>query len=262
MYNEEVYLGLVFFVFGALLGSFGNVVIYRLPKGLSVVRPRSHCQSCLKQVAWYDNIPIVSWLILGGKCRHCKVRFSFRYPFVEFLTASLFCAAFLQYGLSWTLLEYLVFIFGLVVCTFIDFDHMILPDEFTISGVALGLVGAWLNPERSFLESLIGVLVGGGFLWLIAFLYFQLTKNEGMGGGDIKLLAWIGAILGWKAVPFVIMVSALTGSAVGISIALRTKGGLKTAIPFGPYLALAALVFVLGGQTLALGYFNFFLPGF
>jgi leader peptidase (prepilin peptidase)/N-methyltransferase len=262
LFNEEMLLAFFFFLLGAILGSFGNVVIYRLPKNQSVVKPRSHCQSCHTIVAWYDNIPIVSWILLGGKCRSCKASFSIRYPFVEFLTASLFCAAFLQYGLSWTLLEYLIFIFGLVICTFIDFDHMILPDEFTLSGVVLGLAGAWLNPDRSLLESFIGVLLGGGFLWLIAFLYFLFTKNEGMGGGDIKLLAWIGAILGWKAIPFVIMVSALTGSAIGIFIALKTKGGLKTAIPFGPYLALAALVYVLGGQTLALSYFSFFLPGF
>lgn len=126
----------------------------------------------------------------------------------------------------------------------------------------MGIIGSFLNPERSFTESLIGVVIGGGFLWLIATLYFLATKKEGMGGGDVKLLAWIGAILGWKAIPFVIMLSSITGSVVGIAIALRSQGGLKTAIPFGPYLALGALFYILGGQTLALNYFSFFLPGF
>ena len=176
--------------------------------------------------------------------------------------AVLFCTSYLHYGLSGTTLEYIIFIFGLVVCSFIDFDHMILPDEFTLSGIVLGLLGAWLNPDRLFMEGLVGVLIGGGFLWLIAFLYFLMTKNEGMGGGDIKLLAWIGAVLGWKAVPFVILVSAVVGTFVGLAIAVKNKGGLKTAIPFGPYLALAALAYMFGGQTLALDYFSFFLPGF
>ncbi len=262
MFDIEAISGFFFFIIGAIFGSFGNVVIYRMPQGMSVVTPRSRCQSCKKLVAWYDNIPIVSWFLLRGKCRHCGASFSIRYPLVEFLMACLFCACFLYYGWSWFLLEYLIFIFGLVVCTFIDFDHMILPDEFTLSGIVLGLTGSLLNPGRSFTESLIGIAIGGGFLWLIATLYFLATKKEGMGGGDVKLLAWIGAILGWKAIPFVIMLSSITGSVVGIAIALRSQGGLKTAIPFGPYLALGALFYILGGQTLALNYFSFFLPGF
>lgn len=127
----------MFFIFGACFGSFANVIIYRMPKDESIVLPGSHCQNCQKPVAWYDNIPMVSWLLLRGKCRHCGVKFSFRYFFVELLTASLFSVAYFYIGWNWNLLEALIFIFALVCCTFIDFDHMILPDEFTLSGIVI-----------------------------------------------------------------------------------------------------------------------------
>lgn len=261
MFDLDLFYYCVFFLFGALLGSFGNVVIYRLPREESIVKPRSYCYSCKKQIAWYDNIPIFSWFILGGKCRNCKAKYSFRYPLVELIMATLFALAYHYAGLSWDLVEYLIFIFGLVVCTFIDLDHMILPDEFTLSGIVIGLVGAALNPHREFLDSLYGVLMGGGFLWGMAYLYWIFTKQEGMGGGDIKLLAWIGALLGWKAIPFVIMSSAIIGSVVGLIAARKQKAGLKTVIPFGPYLALGALLYLFGGQTIALWYLDLFLPG-
>lgn len=261
MSNSDTFFYVVFFLFGAIFGSFGNVIIYRLPKGESVVKPRSYCYSCKTQVKWYDNIPIFSWFILRGKCRKCGAKFSIRYPMVELLTGVLFALSFHYAGFSWNLVEYLIFVFGLVVCTFIDIDHMILPDEFTLSGIVIGLVGAALNPHREFLDALWGVLMGGGFLWAMAYVYYLLTKQEGMGGGDIKLLAWIGAILGWKAIPFVIMSSAIVGSVIGIIIARKQKAGLKTVIPFGPYLALGAVLYLFGGEAIALWYLDLFLPG-
>lgn len=261
MFDLDAAFYAVFFLLGAIFGSFGNVVIYRLPRGESVVKPRSHCYSCKTPVKWYDNIPILSWFILKGRCRHCQAPFSFRYPLVEFITALLFALAYHYAGISWTLLEYLIFIFGLVVCTFIDLDHMILPDEFTLSGIVIGLVGAALNPQREFLDALFGMLMGGGFLWGMAYVYYLLTKQEGMGGGDIKLLAWIGALLGWKAIPFVIMSSAILGSVIGLIAARKQKAGLKTVIPFGPYLALGAVLYLFGGETIALWYLDLFLPG-
>lgn len=250
----------MFFLLGAILGSFANVVIYRLPEEKSVVRPRSACRQCGKQIAWYDNIPIASWFVRRGKCRHCGARFSIRYPVVELLTACLFAVCFAFDGWSWSLLEHLIFIWALVVCTFIDFDHMILPDEFTLSGIVIGLAGALLNPDRSFWDALAGVLLGGGFLWFMAWLYYALTGNEGMGGGDIKLLAWIGAVLGAMSIPYVILVSAVTGSVIGLIMAVGAKDGLKTAIPFGPYLAFGAVTYIFGGWTLAQQYWSFFLP--
>lgn len=260
MFNWDLYFYILFFVFGALFGSFANVVIYRLPKGESVVKPRSHCYNCKKMIPWYDNIPIFSWFILRGKCRNCGASFSLRYPLVELLTAVLFALSYHYAGLTWSLPEYLLFVFGLVVCTFIDLDHMILPDEFTLSGIVIGLLGAALNPHREFMDALWGVLMGGGFLWGMAYIYYLLTKQEGMGGGDIKLLAWIGAVLGWKAIPFVIMSSAIIGSVVGLITARKQKAGLKTVIPFGPYLALGAVLYLFGGETIALWYLDLFLP--
>lgn len=265
MSNEEsqIWLNIApifLFLLGACLGSFANVVIYRLPEGLSVVQPGSRCGSCGKPVRWYNNIPIISWLILRGKCAECGIRFSFRYCFVEILTAVLFTMAWYFIGPSWYLIEVLIFLFSLVVCSFIDIDHFILPDVFTLSGIVIGLAGALVNPERTFLDAFLGVLLGGGFLWAIAYFYLLIRKEEGMGGGDIKLLAWIGAILGWKAIAFVIISSSLIGSIFGIWSALRSKKGMKTVIPYGPYLALGSVLWLFGGESLGLWYLKLFLP--
>lgn len=251
---------LTFFFLGALLGSFANVIILRLPKGESIVTPRSYCYGCKRTVSWKDNIPIFSWLLLRGRCRHCGAKFSVRYMIVELLMGCLFAATYYSQGLTPTLIEYLIFVFGLVTVTFIDLDHMILPDSFTLSGIVIGLIGGLLNPDRSFMDAFFGVLMGGGFLWAIAYAYWLLTKREGMGGGDIKLLGWIGAVLGWKAIPFVIMASSLIGSVVGLIVAVRSKDGLKAAIPFGPYLALGAILYFLGGEFLGDMYLRIFMP--
>jgi leader peptidase (prepilin peptidase)/N-methyltransferase len=171
-----------------------------------------------------------------------------------------FALIFNKYGYQWITLEYLVFAWSLIVVSMIDLDHMILPDVFTLSGIVIGLAGAVLNPERSVYDALIGVLVGGGFLWAIAYFYLLLRKEEGMGGGDIKLLAWMGAVLGWTSIPFIVLVSSVLGSLVGLVLAMRSKAGLKSVIPFGPYLALAALLFILEGRQIGLWYIGLFLP--
>ncbi len=256
---EDILVPTMFALFGALWGSFANVVILRLPAGKSVVSPRSQCPHCGSLIRWFDNIPILSWLILRAKCRKCKAAISWRYPLVELIMSVLFLLAYVKLGWSWTLLEYLIFIFGLVTVSFIDFDHMILPDQFTLGGIVVGLLGAALNPEREFMPALWGVLLGGGFLWAVAYLYLVLRKQDGMGGGDIKLLAWIGAVLGVASIPFVILISSVVGSVVGILWSFKVKKGMQTTIPFGPYLALAALIYMLyGGYDLSRLYFSFF----
>lgn len=260
MLVDHTLLAVFVFILGALWGSFGNVVIYRQPKGESVVKPRSRCPKCSAAIKWYDNVPIFAWFWLGGKCRACANKISFRYPLVELITACLFLGIYLKFGVSWYTLELLYFVWALVVVSFIDLDHMILPDVFTLSGIVIGLVCAAINPERDFLGALAGVLMGGGFLWAIAYLYWVLRKEEGMGGGDIKLLGWIGAVCGWTSIPFVIMVSSIVGSIVGIIYAWKSKTGLKSVIPFGPYLALAAILWLLGGESLGLWYISLFLP--
>lgn len=175
---------------------------------------------------------------------------------VELLTGLLFLALYYKMGLSWTLLEYLIFGFSLIVVSFIDFDHMILPDVFTLSGIVIGLTGALLNPEREFLSAFYGVLLGGGSLYSMALLYYALRKKDGMGGGDIKLLAWIGALLGAWPILFVIMFSSIVGSIVGIAVAFRSKEGLKSGIPFGPYLALGAIAYIFVGEDLVQWYLS------
>lgn len=174
--------------------------------------------------------------------------------------AILFCALFLKDGFSWSLLEHLLFCFALVTASFIDLDHMILPDEFTLSGIVIGLIGAALNPDRSFMPAFWGVILGGGFLWATAAIYTAIRKQEGMGGGDIKLLAWIGAVLGWTSVPFVIIISSLVGSLVGLVIMAKFRKNLSHAIPFGPYLAFGAILFIFFGKELSDAYIRLFIP--
>lgn len=245
---------------GLCFGSFSSLIVYRLPRKGKIAWDRSRCPSCNNIIAWWQNIPLFSFLLLRGKCGHCQAKISWRYPLIEALMATLFLLAYLKLGLTWTLLEILIFIFGLVTVSFIDFDHYILPDTFTLSGIVIGLVGAALNPERQLAPALWGVLIGGGSLWLIAYLYWAFRKQEGLGGGDIKLIAWIGAVLGWPAVPFVIFSGSLIGSVAGLLVAFRNKEGLKAVIPFGPFLALGALIYLFVGRELGLWYVNFFLP--
>tara|TARA_Y100001935_G_scaffold240361_1_gene228835 strand:- start:4374 stop:5144 length:771 start_codon:yes stop_codon:yes gene_type:complete len=252
-------LGVVFLL-GLLWGSFANVVIYRWPRQESFVFGRSHCPHCKALVSWWQNIPVLSFLILGGKCRSCGQKISRRYPLVELLTGMIFLAIYWKYGMSWSTLEYFIFGFGLVTVSFIDLDHMLLPDIFTLPGIGIGLIGAYLNPERSFQNAWLGVLVGGGILWSVAVIYYALRKREGMGGGDIKLLAWIGAILGLSSIPVVLLFASLWGSFFGILMSLRSKDGAQTAIPFGPYLALGALFYLFFGEEVITWYFSHLLP--
>lgn len=243
--SNQTLLEVLFFVFGAIWGSFSNVIIVRLPKDESIISPRSHCPQCKKTIPWFHNIPIVSWIFLRGKCAFCEKRISVRYPIVEIIMGLSFLYLFKAYGLSFSFFEYSVFAFGVITASFIDIDHMILPDRFTLSGIVIGLVGALINPERMFMDALIGVLIGGGFLYAIAYAYFIIRKVDGMGGGDIKLLGWIGAICGWQSIPFVVFASSMLGLLFGIFYMIRSQEGLKTGLPFGPYLSLAALLYLM-----------------
>ncbi|MFZ3228723.1 MAG: prepilin peptidase [Pseudobdellovibrio sp.] len=256
--NVQVLFG---FLFGAIFGSFANVLIYRMPAEQSILG-RSSCQNCKAPVRWYHNIPMLSYFILKGKCSQCGQPFSIRYPLVEFIMAVLFAAVVYVYGTTWTSLEYLILVFGLVTASFIDYDHMILPDEITLGGLVIALVGAALNPERSFLDAVYGVLFGGGILWLVAYVYFVVTGRDGLGGGDIKLLAWLGALLGWKSIPFIVLSSSVVGSIVGLILSRKNEDGLKTMIPFGPFLALGALLYLFGLKSVGVWYVDLFFPSF
>jgi leader peptidase (prepilin peptidase)/N-methyltransferase len=272
----EAALTLYVFAVGACVGSFLNVVIARLPKGKSIVRPPSACPRCGNPIRWYDNIPVVSWILLRAKCRNCGLPISPRYPLVELLTAVLVVAVFRRFGLGWHTLGYAVFVCSLVALTFIDLDTWLLPHEITWPLIALGLASPLWNPELHFPDAAIGAAAGGGFFAAIALFGEKVLKRETMGWGDVYLLAGLGAWLGWQALLPVVLLSAVQGSIVGALLLWfkRPHAGAQTeplpaagppedhaasdddwvppphAVPFGPFLALAALEQLLVGTLL------------
>lgn len=254
------YIILVFlFVFGAVWGSFLNVCIYRIPEGLSVANPPSHCFNCETEIKPYDNIPILSYIILGGKCRNCKVSFSPRYALVEFFTGLITVALFYRFGLTLDLAIIIVFVYALIVITFIDMDHKIIPNSISLPGIPLGLAAAYFAGYVGFKDALLGMVVGLGVLLFVALFYFLLYKKEGMGGGDIKLMAMIGAWLGVDAVAFTIFTASVVGSIIGLFIMLRFGKDTKYAIPFGPFLALGAVTYIFFGREILGWYFHLVL---
>jgi leader peptidase (prepilin peptidase)/N-methyltransferase len=250
-------------LFGMCVGSFLNVCIFRLPLGRSVVAPRSMCPRCHKPISWYDNIPILSYVILEGRCRHCNGKISSRYIIVEALTMVLSTATFYHFG---KLPEYLIYfcflIAPLIVVTFIDLEHRLIPDVISIPGVAAGAMarlafthGPW---TPTLIDIMLGVLVGGGFLCIVGLGYEWLKKQEGLGGGDVKLAAMLGAFFGWKAVIFILLVSSVLGSIVGILLIVVLKKGLKYAMPFGPFLVVAAYIYLFFGEKILNWYLSLF----
>ena len=252
------------FAFGAIVGSFLNVCIYRLPEKRSVAFPGSHCRTCSKPIAWYDNVPCVSWFALGGKCRHCKSAISMQYVAVEFLTGALFVLFLAVFGPTPKGAAYLALTLALLVQTFIDIRHRIIPDGLTLPGIALAFAVSVVFPElhgttdrlQAALASGLGILVGGGSLYLAGTLAEWLLKKEAMGGGDVKLLAMIGGVLGWKAVLWTIFVSSFVGSFAGIYAKLR-KG--EELIPYGPFLAAGAVSYIFFGVPVTQWYLRAFM---
>jgi leader peptidase (prepilin peptidase) / N-methyltransferase len=235
-------LVVVSIMFGAIVGSFLNVCIIRLPKGESIIIPGSHCPQCNHPIKFYDNFPLISYLLLGGKCRYCKRSISAQYPLVEGTTAISSLLLFLKWGLSLSYFFYFSFVAALIIITVIDLYHQIIPDVISIPGIGVGLLGALIIPHITFFNSLLGILLGGGSLFVVATLYQWFFKREGMGGGDVKLLAMIGAFLGWDAVILTILLSSLIGSITGIIIMVLKGKDFKYAIPFGPFLSLGAVI--------------------
>ena len=268
---SEVYLdstaliAVIVFLAGAMVGSFLNVCIARIPNGESVVRPPSHCPKCKKPIPFYDNIPIVSYLILLGRCRSCGARISPRYLFVEALMGSMAAVLYYQMGFGLAFFVAFIFVAALIVISFIDLDVRIVPDVISLPGIAAGLLfsiaAEYLIADPSEviptpLSALIGILAGGGFLYAVAWIYERVTGVDGMGGGDIKLLAMIGAFLGWPSIPFTIFFASLVGSFVGLGVMLATGAGRRLALPFAPFLCFGATVHLFFGRELAAIYFN------
>jgi leader peptidase (prepilin peptidase)/N-methyltransferase len=250
------------FLFGAVVGSFLNVVILRLPtEGESIVFPPSRCPVCKTAIKWYDNIPIISFLFLQGKCRSCKTRISFQYPLVELCMALLSLALYTNSGLSFELFFYFLFLGALLAIIFIDIAHQIIPDKITLPGIVIGFAGSFVTTDVTWQQSGLGILLGGGILFAIAEGYYLLTKRDGMGGGDIKLLAMIGAFLGWQSLLFVVFASSLSGSLVGIAAMLKQGKGGQTRIPFGPFLALSAMFFLFFQKEIVYWWQNYLNTG-
>jgi leader peptidase (prepilin peptidase)/N-methyltransferase len=248
---------LVFVFFGGLcIGSFLNVVIHRLPLEESIVTPRSQCPACHAPIPWFYNIPVFSFLWLRARCANCKVKISWRYPAVELITALLFTAAawLNPVPLAWPFHFY--FLGALVACTFIDLDHWILPDKITLPGIAIGLLSAFVVPDLALLDSVAGVIFGGGIFYLVAWAYYAISKKEGLGGGDIKFLAMVGAFLGLQGAAITLVISSLLGSVVGVFLILVKRRKGNTAMPFGPFLAGAAGIAFFFGNAIWRWYFH------
>jgi leader peptidase (prepilin peptidase)/N-methyltransferase len=237
--------------FGAIVGSFLNVCIYRLPIHKSIVWPASACTRCGRPLAWYENVPIASYLALRGRCRGCREPISLRYPAIEALTAAMFALGWWLYGPGVLLASRLVFGCALIVLFEIDREHQLLPHAITLPGIAVGFAFS-LFTEPGWQSSLIGILVGGGSLLAVGYTYFWLRHEEGLGMGDFKMLAMIGAFLGWQLTLVTLMIGSLVGSIVGVLLIVTRRGGLKSALPFGTFLALgAAAAATVGPRLLA-----------
>lgn len=282
---ESFFLLAAFFALGAIIGSFLNVVIHRLPLEESIVFPNSHCPRCNSKIRFYDNLPIISWLLLKGRCRACASAISFRYPLVEIVTGTVFALFFAHHGLNLLLPFDCFFGAALVALVFIDAEHMILPNAITYPGFVLALAARWLVPSlaprlwfddlqvaplaalaaplwiKSLTGAFLGALVGGGFLWLVGFLWKRLRGVDAMGLGDVKMMLMVGAYLGWRLTILNIFLAALTGAVAGI-ILIKAKGvkDYQTQIPFGIFLGLGALLSMLFGSEIIGWYLSTFVP--
>ncbi|MDX8377422.1 MAG: prepilin peptidase [Mariprofundales bacterium] len=233
-------------IFGLIFGSFANVCIHRLPIAESVVSPRSRCPQCRNLIAWYDNIPILSWLWLKACCRHCGLSISWRYPLIELLMALSWMGLAWHYSLNPMLLISIVLVSILWVLTMIDLDTGLLPDVLTLPGIIIGLGFQWWQGD--ILSSVIGAVAGYAIFWIINWIFWRVTGVQGMGHGDFKLLAMLGAFLGWQALPMVIFMSSVSGALIGAVYLLISGKGKRAQIPFGPFLALAAMIWLLTGN--------------
>lgn len=259
MHTDVVVTGLVL-LFGLAVGSFLNVVIYRLPRGKKIVLDRSACPHCGRTIPFYHNIPVISFILLGGKCRFCREQISWRYPLVEIVNGALYLLFFHLDGLILRLPFHFFLASTLVAIFFIDLEFQIIPDKITLPSLAIGLIGALIAPPPGIAQALIGAVVGGGGLLLVAYLGEWLFKKEAMGGGDIKMAAMMGAFVGWQKVLLIFMGGAFIGMIVSLVwMAVSKKIRQERLIPFGPFLALAALMAVVYGDQIIRFYLGTFL---
>ena len=241
----DILIPIFIFLFGAAIGSFSNVCVYRLPKKLSIISPSSQCPNCGKSISPFDNIPIISFLILRGRCRYCQSPISWRYPIVELITGLIFLSLYLNFRISPQLFIYALLCTSLIIIAFIDLEYKIIPDIITLPGILIGLTLSLTMPHITFSNSIKGFLLGGVLFYIIAIL-----SRGGMGGGDIKLIAMVGSFLGWKNVLLTIFLGSLFGSIVGIVLIILKKKNRKDMVPFGPFLSLGAIVSIFFGREI------------
>jgi len=261
--------------FGGVIGSFLNVCVYRIPRNESIINPGSHCPKCNNPIAWYDNIPVISWLALGAQCRHCKEPISWQYPLVESITATLFLLVYWRFGLVVATPVYMLLAAALVLVTFVDLTDWTIPDQVTIPGIVIGLGCSLIamffpnsglriehiHSDIAVIDSVLGIVAGGASLYLLDKLTVLLLQKRGMGLGDVKLLAMLGAFTGWKGVILILIISSFVGSLVGIAVvAIQRYRGTDDRdhyLPFGPYLSLAGFIVVLFGADIVGAYLRF-----
>lgn len=250
-YGIEIFL---VFVLGLIVGSFSNVCIYRVPRNESVIYPASHCPKCRTKIKPVDNIPLLSYILLKGRCRNCGSKISIQYPIVEFLTGLIYLIIYLIYGLSIQSLVYIILTSALIIIAFIDLQEQIIPDVISLPGIVIGLILSFIVPYISFINSALGALVGGGIILIIAWVGSTIFKKEAMGGGDVKLTAMIGAFLGWRYTIISLFLGFFLGALIGIILIMTKIKKREDAIPFGPFIALGSIITFLWGEKILLWY--------
>jgi leader peptidase (prepilin peptidase)/N-methyltransferase len=239
---------------GLVVGSFLNVCIYRIPRRESVAFPASHCPACGTPIRVWDNIPLLSFLLLRGRCRSCQAPIPWRYPLVEALTGALFAATLVCWGTTWQALSLLLLLSALIVVTFIDLDHQIIPNIITLPGIPVGILTGFLVSDPPLLDRILGTLIGAGFLYLVLYYGSVFYGQDAMGEGDLNLLAMIGAFLGWRAVLITLLVGCMSGSLVGLALIGTKRLSRREHMPFGPFLCLGAVVALFAGESLITWY--------
>jgi leader peptidase (prepilin peptidase)/N-methyltransferase len=253
-YEIEIIL---IFVLGLIVGSFSNVCIYRIPRNESVIYPGSHCPKCHSNISPIDNIPLLSYILLKGRCRNCGSKISIQYPVVEFLTGLIYLIIYLIYGLSIQSLVYIILASALIIVAFIDLNEQIVPDVISLPGIGVGLILSFFVPYITFISSALGALVGGGIILIIALVGSIIFKKEAMGGGDVKLAAMIGAFLGWRYTIISLFLGFFLGALTGIILIMAKIKKREDAIPFGLFIALGSIITLLWGEKIILWYVGF-----
>ena len=246
---HEIIMGIMAFVIGLVIGSFSNVCIYRIPLNESITYPGSHCPKCNKPIKYYDNIPVLSYLLLNGKCRYCKNKIPIQYPVVELLTGFIYLGLYLLYGINLITFVYMILCSVLIIISFIDLKERIIPDVLSLPFIVIGFILSFFLKELSITDSLLGILSGGGSLLVIAIVGSKIFKKEAMGGGDIKLAAMIGAFLGWQLTLLSLFLGFFLGSIIGVIVLIINKGD-SDIVPFGPFIAIGAIISVFWGESI------------